>query len=367
LPPILAAGGHLKNTVAVSVGNDVFLSQHVGDLETAESVKVFEQATRDLPRLYEVTPKAVACDLHPDYHSTRFAELQGLPVVRVQHHVAHVLACMAENGLHAPVLGVAWDGTGYGADEAIWGSEFLHVTQSGVRRAAHLRPFPLPGGELAIREPRRAALGLLYAWLEDDLFSRSDIPLLAAFTPAERETLDVALRRGLNAPLTTSAGRLFDAAAAFAGIRHYNRFEGQAAMEWEWCAKAQEKPAAYLVTVSGRGPAVLNWAPLLEAMLADLRAGADKGIVSARFHLALIEAIVAVCRHVGERQVVLTGGCFLNRLLFEGTVRRLTEESFTPYWHQRVPPGDGGIALGQIVAASDTGFQHVSGDSRQGD
>jgi hydrogenase maturation protein HypF len=365
LPPLLAVGGHLKNTVAVSVGNDVFLSQHIGDLETAEACSVFAQATRDLPGLYEIAPRAVACDLHPDYHSTRFAERQQLPIVRVQHHAAHVLACMAENGINAPVLGVAWDGAGFGTDGTIWGGEFLQVTPHAIRRAAHLRPFPLPGGELAMREPRRAALGVLYALLGEEVFSRIDLPLLAAFTPSERETLALALRRHVNAPMTTSAGRLFDAAAALAGVRLYNHYEGQAAMEWEWCAESQDA-AAYPVTIDlgDHGPAIVDWGSLVQALLADVRAGIETGIVSARFHSGLIEAIVAVCRLVKEQRVALTGGCFLNRRLLEGTVKRLTAEGFTPYWHQRVPPGDGGIALGQIVAASDWETPHVPGDSR---
>jgi hydrogenase maturation protein HypF len=368
LPPILAVGGHLKNAVAMSLGNDVFVSQHVGDLETAEAVNIFEQTALDLPRLYETAPRAVACDLHPDYQSTRFAERQELPIVRVQHHVAHVLGCMAENGIRAPAVGVAWDGAGFGTDGTIWGGEFFHVTKRAIRRAAHLRPFPLPGGDLAMREPRRAALGLLHAWLGDEVFSRDDVPLLAAFTLGEREMLAVALRRQVNAPMTTSAGRLFDAAAALAQVRLYNRFEGQAAMEWEWCADGHDSADRYPVTIDGHGddPAVVDWGPLVQALLADLQAGIARGSVSARFHGGLIEAIVEVCRRVEERQVVLTGGCFLNRRLLEGAVRRLTEEGFTPYWHQRVPPGDGGIALGQIVAAADSLVEthHVPGDSR---
>jgi hydrogenase maturation protein HypF len=370
MPPILAVGGHLKNTVAVAVGSDVFISQHVGDLETAEAVNVFEQATRDLPRLYEIEPRAIACDEHPDYQSTQFAERQALPIVRVQHHVAHVLACMAENGLRPPILGVAWDGAGFGTDGTIWGGEFFHVTSSSVRRAAHLRAFPLPGGELALREPRRSALGLLYAHLGDGLFSRPE-SVLAAFTAGERAMLAVALRRQVNAPLTSSAGRLFDAAASLAGVRHYNRFEGQAAMEWEGCAEAHEAAEPYPVTIEDRGdePAIVDWAPLVAALIGDLRARLAVGVVSARFHAGLIEAIVGVCRRVGERRVVLTGGCFLNRRLLEGTVRRLSAEGFTPFWHERIPPGDGGIALGQIVAAADSLLEaeHVPGDSRQSD
>jgi hydrogenase maturation protein HypF len=369
VPPVLAVGGHLKNTVAISVGKDIFLSQHVGDLGTAEAAQVFEQATRDLPRLYAVEPRAIACDLHPDYHPTRFAERQALPVVRVQHHMAHVLACMGENGISPPVVGVAWDGAGLGTDGTIWGGEFFHVTPQTIRRAAHVRPFPLPGGELAIREPRRAALGLLYACLGDAVFTRADLPWGDAFSPAEWEMLAVALRRGVNAPMTSSVGRLFDAAAALAGIRSRNCYEGQAAMEWEWCAERCEVAAPYPLAIHDRGdePLLIDWLPLVQSLRADVEAGVDAGMVSARFHAGLIEALVAVCRRLQERRIVLSGGCFLNRRLLEGAVRRLTEEGFTPYWHQRIPPGDGGIALGQIVAASAMETQHVPGGSRQSD
>jgi hydrogenase maturation protein HypF len=317
--------------------------------------------------MYSVEPTRIACDRHPDYYSTRFAERQGMPIVHVQHHEAHLLACMAENGIDAPVLGVVWDGTGFGWDGTIWGGEFFHVIPGTIRRVAHLRPFLLPGGELAVREPRRCALGLLYAWLGDELFTHTTLPVLATFSAQEREVLAVALRRGINTPMTTSVGRLFDAVAALAGVCLCNRYEGQAAMEWEWCAADSadvHRPDCYSLPVSDEG--VVDWAPLVAALLADLRAGARPAVMSARFHTALIETILVVCRQVGESRVVLSGGCFLNRRLLEGVVRRLTEEGFTPYWHQRVPPGDGGIALGQIVAAANQWvMSHVPGNPRQ--
>jgi hydrogenase maturation protein HypF len=367
MPTILAVGGHLKNTVALAVGRDAFLSQHVGDLESSVAAAVFEQATSDLPRLYGVVPEVIACDGHPDYRSTRFAEQQELPIVRVQHHAAHVLACMAEHGIDGPVTGVAWDGTGWGTDGTIWGGEFLHVADGEIRRVAHLRPFPLPGGDNAVREPRRAGLGLLYAWLGDQLFARADIPLLAAFTDPELEVLAVALRRGINAPLTTSVGRLFDAVAALAAIRHYNRHEGQAAMEWEWRAERTDLAVrGYEFPISGQG--VIDWRPMLERLCADLQDKIELEVVSSRFHAGLIKAIVAVCRRVGEPRVVLSGGCFLNRNLLEGAVKGLTAEGFAPYWHQRIPTGDGGIALGQVVAAANEWEKsHVSGSPRQAD
>lgn len=350
LPCRLAVGAHLKNAVAFSLDRQVFLSQHLGDLDTVEAVAAFEQAARDLPSLYDARPGTIVCDLHPDYASTRFADRQGLAVVRVQHHQAHVLACMAENAVVEPALGIAWDGAGYGDDGAIWGGEFFLVDSGNLRRVAHLRPFPLPGGESAIREPRRAAVGLLFAMLGEDCFD-IQLPLWSEFPVADREVLRIALRQQLNTPMTTSAGRLFDAAAALAGVRMINRFEGQAALEWEWLADGNEIADNYPMSIEQRGgePALLDWAPLFQALLDDCRARVAPAIMSTRFHNGLLHGILSICRAVGQRRVILSGGCFLNRRLLEGLVGCLAHEGFQPYWHQRVPCGDGGIALGQLM------------------
>jgi hydrogenase maturation protein HypF len=351
LPMRLAVGAHLKNAVAFSIDRQAFLSQHVGNLVTVEAVTAFEKAACDLPALFEARPESIVCDLHPDYVSTRFAERQGLPVVRVQHHKAHVMACMAENALAGPALGIAWDGTGLGEDGTIWGGEFFRATGTELRRVAHLRPFPLPGGEAAIREPQRAAMGLLFAMVGEGCFDMQ-IPLWGEFSTADREVLRVALRRKLNTPITTSAGRLFDAAAALANVRMVNQFEGQAAMEWEWLADGVEIADSYPMAVHVRNeePAILDWEPLFRALLADCHAGVVPGVMSARFHNGLIQGVLSICRVIGERRVVLSGGCFLNRRLLEGLVHGLIDAGFQPYWHQRVPCGDGGIALGQLMA-----------------
>ena len=226
LPPLLAVGAHLKNAVAVSNRTEVFLSQHIGDLETTQAFDAFRRVCGDLTGLYDLKPQAVACDSHPDYLSTRHADAVGLPVIRVQHHHAHVLACMAENGLSAPVLGVSWDGTGYGLDRTVWGGEFLRVTDAAWDRVAHLRPFPLPGGEQAVKEPRRTAIGLLYEMLGDDCLAREDLAPVRSFEPRDRRLLAQALAHRINTPVTSSAGRLFDAVAALLGLRLAVRFEG---------------------------------------------------------------------------------------------------------------------------------------------
>jgi hydrogenase maturation protein HypF len=357
LAPMLALGAHQKNTVAVSVGRQVFLSQHIGDLETPQANDAFRKVAADLQRLYEVKPTLVTCDLHPDYASTRFAgsfaERAGLKTVRVQHHYAHILSCMAENEVEGPCLGVSWDGTGYGLDHTIWGGEFLRVDEQGFGRVAHLRLFPLPGGERAVKEPRRSALGLLFELFGERLFGMAHIPLLEAFSKEEAAVLKSMLMRGVNSPLTSSAGRLFDAVAALAGLRFTVGFEGQAAMELEFAAEAVKDDASYpfsLLAEAG-GVRVFDWGPLITAVLEDRGRGLPPPVIARRFHNTLAAAILEVARFCGEGSVLLSGGCFQNKLLTEQTVKVLEEAGFVPYRHQRVPPNDGGIALGQIMAA----------------
>ena len=365
-PPLLALGGNLKNAIAVVNGRDAVLSQHIGDLETLPAYTAFQRVTDDLQRLYNIRPEAVACDAHPDYLSARYAGELGLPVVAVQHHLAHVLSCRAENELAGPVLGVAWDGAGYGGDGTIWGGEFLLVHEGQSTRIAHLRPFPLPGGDKAAKEPRRAALGMLYALHGSQVFARADLALLDLFSPSELKTLEAMLRASVNSPRTTSMGRLFDGVAALIGLCQHIRFEGQAAMALEFAlagiATHDGYPFALDSTVS---PAILDWGPLVEQVLVDVAQGADRGHIAAKFHHALVAAMIAVARHAGIKQVVLTGGCFQNKYLTERAVTGLRAAGFRPYWHQRVPPNDGGLALGQLVAAANgKAWRYVSGNSR---
>lgn len=369
LPPLLAMGGHLKNSVALAVGQDLFVSQHIGDLETVAAGTAFAGVIADFERLYATTPGAVACDAHPDYYSTRYARGMGLPVIPVQHHVAHVLAAMAENDLAGPALGVAWDGTGYGDDGTIWGGEFFRVTPTTVQRVAHWRPFGLPGGDAAVRRPRRSALGLLYEAQGAAALEAADLPPVAATPAAERAVLATMLRRGVFTPRTSSVGRLFDAVAALLGLRQQAGFEGQAAMDLEFALIGVTTDREYdllLQPPAGAGaPAVLDWAPALDGILRDIRAGRSRGLIAATFHNTLVAGILLGARHAGEPQVVLGGGCFQNRYLLERAVTRLRAAGFRPYWPQRIPPNDGGIALGQLVAASRLGEEsHVSCRSR---
>jgi len=399
LPTILAVGAHLKNTVALSVDRQVFISQHIGDLETAEAMAAFERVIADFLRLYEATPVAIAHDMHPDYLSTRWAQqeqrsegaerqkgggaeegpcapalLSPCTLIPVQHHHAHLAACLAENGEEGPALGVTWDGTGYGLDGTVWGGEFLLGDAAGFTRVAHLRPFRLPGGDAAIKEPRRVALALLWELYGEAVLDWEHLAPVAALRPAERRLLVQMLSRGLNAPVTTSAGRLFDAVAALVGLHQRVTFEGQAAMALEFAADPRVDDAYPVAvqatkdketedegrTTEDRGPAptfrpsslVIDWQPLIEAVLHDLRQGVKPGIIAGRFHNALVEAILSVAQAVGEPCVALTGGCFQNRWLTERTAQRLEEAGFRVLLHRLVPPNDGGISLGQVMVAA---------------
>jgi hydrogenase maturation protein HypF len=376
-PTILAVGGHLKNTVALAIGRPhaptpVVVSQHVGDLDSVLGVEVFRRAIDDLVGFFEAVPEAVACDLHPDYASTRHAEALAaawdVPLVRVQHHHAHVAACMAEHGLAGPVLGLAWDGTGYGPDGTVWGGEALRCEAGSYRRVARLRSFPLPGGDRAVRQPRRSALGVLFEMLGD----RAVEHVAEWFRPSELETLLGMLERGLRCPRTSSMGRLFDAMAALSGLPRVISFEGQAAMALEFAAEPGVEEAYPLPMVAaagdrGQGSEVrgqpptgtshqplleADWEPLVRAVLAERVAGEPVGRISARFHNALAEWAVAVARSAGCPQIALTGGCFQNALLTERVRKRLLKEGFAVLMHHRVPPGDGGIALGQVYVAA---------------
>ncbi|HUS81905.1 MAG TPA: carbamoyltransferase HypF [Dehalococcoidia bacterium] len=350
LPPLLAVGGHLKNTVAVSRGTDVVLSQHIGDLETAKALFAFRKVIADLLSLYEVVPVAVAHDAHPDYLSTQWAKSAPYPAIAVQHHHAHLAACMAENDIEGKVLGVTWDGTGYGDDATLWGGEFLLGDAAGYRRVAHMRPFRLPGGEAAIKEPRRTALGLLHEMKADfDVLPPSGDA--ESLSDGDLRLIGQMLAKGVNSPVTTSAGRLFDAVAALLGIRSVCSFEGQAAMMVEFRAE-RGVDDRYDFALGDGEPLVLDWEPLIRDIVRDRDAGAPAGVICARFHNTLAEAIVEVARRAGEPRVVLTGGVFQNRYLTERAFRRLESEGFRPFTHQRVPPNDGGIALGQVLVAA---------------
>jgi hydrogenase maturation protein HypF len=355
---ILAVGGHLKNTIALTVGDNVFVSQHIGDLESAEASEAFRRTVSDFESLYGADYEQVVADRHPDYFSTHFAKTLGVSLVTVQHHHAHVVSCMADNDLEGPVLGVCWDGTGYGTDGNVWGGEFLWANTDSFERAAHFRPFKLPGGDQAVREPRRAALGLLHELLgEVDFEQKAPEVLLESFSESELRVLRQMVVKGLNSPWTTSVGRIFDAVASLTGLRQTCTYEGQAAIELEHALVGGDEAEVYPFRLNesvGSG-IVVDWEPALMALLGDVGNNVSIGEISARFHNTLVEVIWKVADRIGEEKVVLTGGCFQNLYLTEKAVRGLESRGFRAYWHQRIPPNDAGISLGQAVAAARIG------------
>ncbi|HHJ05890.1 MAG TPA: carbamoyltransferase HypF [Anaerolineae bacterium] len=403
MPVILAVGAHLKNTIALSVGKQVFISQHIGNLESAEAIAAFQRVIADFLRLYEASPVAIAHDMHPDYFSTHWAREQRsggvgeqgskgakesplpphsptppplypptprLPCIPVQHHHAHLAACLAENGEDGPALGVIWDGTGYGSDGVIWGGEFLRGDAADFERAAHLRPFRLPGGDAAVKEPRRVALALLWELYGEAALTQDHLAPIQSFTSTEKRLLGQMLKKPFNAPLTTSAGRLFDGVAALLSLHQQISFEGQAAMALEYLADKRVTDAYPLPPTKAKSKRqkaegnknssfrlhpssfILDWLPMLDALLQDLQAGVDAAVISARFHNGLIEAIVATAELIGEEKVALSGGCFQNRFLTEGATQQLRRAGFKVLLHRQVPPNDGGISLGQIAVAA---------------
>ncbi len=249
IPSMLAVGAHLKNTVAITAGSNTFISQHIGDLETHEALTAFKNVIASLQTLYSFTPTTVVCDEHPDYLSTKHARSMGIEILPVQHHYAHIASCMAENELNGKVLGVSWDGTGYGLDGTIWGGEFLLIDENGFNRVATFRPFPLPGGDQAIREPRRIALGMLYAKAGDEAFKQNDLACIKAFTQSELSVIQTMLQKKINSPLTSSIGRLFDGVASIIGLRQRTNYEGETAMELEFATIRQVTDESYSYTI----------------------------------------------------------------------------------------------------------------------
>ncbi|MDA8249333.1 MAG: carbamoyltransferase HypF [Rhodospirillales bacterium] len=351
--PCLALGGHQKDALAIAASGEISLGAHIGDLDRVETRTALSKAVATMSALHALNPELVACDAHPAYHTTRLAERLTRKPVRVPHHLAHVLAGMLDNDLEGPVLGVSWDGTGYGGDGTIWGGEFLAVEEERWRRVAHLLPFRLPGAGTAIREPRRAAVGALYAVFGEAALAMADLPPIADFAQHERAILAQALARGLNAPFTSGTGRLFDTVASILGLFQKTTFEGEAAMAIEFTADRALASVLLpeIAVVRTSGSAVLDWRPMLAGLIEALREGAPRESLASGFHDALVGSIVAVARCVGSSRLLLTGGCFQNARLSELTIAALKQSGFTPYWHHRIPPNDGGLAAGQAVFA----------------
>ncbi len=353
-PSVLAVGGELKATLCLTRGDRAFMSQHIGDLKNAATLASLEQSASDLQRLLEITPALVAHDLHPDYLSTGYAAALGLPAVGVQHHHGHMASCMAENGLEGDVIGVILDGTGYGTDGTIWGGEFLVGGYRAFRRRGHFAQMRMPGGDAAVKEPYRMALSALYSLHGDRLFDQP-LPVVAEVAQADRQLFLKMLEKGINSPLTSSCGRLFDAVSALIGVRRRISYEGQAAIELEALAEQGGEVAPYPYRVQEEWGQVLDFAPAVAAICADLDGGRSRADIARAFHRSVARGVLEVCRRLkqetGYVRVVLSGGVFQNRLLTEEVADLLVDEGFQVYCHRLVPPNDGGLALGQAAIA----------------
>jgi hydrogenase maturation protein HypF len=364
VPPILACGAELKNTVCLTKGDKAFLSQHIGDMENLPAYDFFTQTVEHLQRILDIRPIAVAHDLHPDYLSTRYAmERADLPKIPVQHHHAHIVACMAEHRIDGPVIGLAFDGTGYGPDGTIWGGEILIAEAHRFHRIAHLAPVPMPGAAAAVNEPWRMALAYLYDAFGKDLHDL-DIPFVKDLPRAQIDVILGMMDKGVNAPLTSSLGRLFDGVAALLGLRTAVTYEGQAAMELEMIAEgnphrlyafdwekisnkegeAEEKPYQVLT------------APLIKGIVQDISNGVAPPEISAKFHAAIIRGISelteCIAKETGLGRIVVSGGVFQNAILLSNLSRELIQRDFKVFSHSEVPTNDGGIALGQALVAA---------------
>jgi len=344
---VLACGAELKNTFCLAQGRHAFVSHHIGDLENAETLRSFTEGIEHFRRLFDIDPEVVAHDLHPEYLSTKYAMELGLPLEGVQHHHAHIASCLADNGVAAPVIGVAFDGTGYGTDGTIWGGEFLAAGLTAFERGGHLAPVPMPGGAAAIRQPWRMAA----AYVEDAEVARRH--------PDQWSAVLAMAAKGINSPLTSSAGRLFDAAAAILGVRDVINYEGQAAVELEQLADPGEAgvyPARIEGGVEAGVPFTIRGSDLLHAVIEDRTDGVPAPVIAARFHHGVAALIEAGCLLMRERHglgtVALSGGVFQNLLLLNVTVARLEARGFRVLLHSRVPCNDGGISLGQAVIAA---------------
>jgi hydrogenase maturation protein HypF len=350
----IAVGAHLKNTIALVNNSNVFISQHIGDLETTESFDAFQRAIRDFKDLYGVGASPMVCDMHPDYLSSKYARDSVEQFTEVQHHYAHVASCMAENQIDGPVLGVSWDGTGYGVDGTIWGGEFLVTNDTSFERKASFKQFKLPGGDKAAKEPRRSAIGVLYEILESILFSLDDISALRSFKRSEVEIIHQMLLKDLNSPRTSSVGRLFDAVASIAGLRQTAKFEAQAAMELEFLTHGVHSDQLYPYEICESanidGMTEIDWKLIVLGIVDDVRRSVDVSLISTKFHNSLVSIVLDIAEQIGIEKVILSGGCFQNIYLAEHCIEGLRRKGFRPYWHQRVPPNDGGISLGQIYA-----------------
>jgi len=357
---VLACGAELKNTFCLTRDNHAFLSQHIGDMEDGETLDHFEETERLYEKLFRIKPEILACDLHPDYVSSRWAEdesrKRGMNLVKIQHHFAHVVSCMADNSVSGPVIGVSFDGSGYGTDGRIWGGEFVIADYYGFQRKAHFEYLPLPGGSQAIRRPYRTAIGYIYSLLGEK-FLCLELPCTQGIDETEIKLIKKQIEAKINTPFTSSCGRLFDAVSSLTGIRQQVEYEGQAAIELEMLADEVTDGFIYpFNTCIENGIRVIKIKELISAIIDDIQMSIPVNTVSARFHNTIAHIVLQLCldisRESGIREVALSGGVFQNRRLLKTTLNYLKKGGLSPLIHSRVPCNDGGISLGQAVIAN---------------
>lgn len=358
LKEVLALGGELKNTISFSKENYVFPSQYLGDLKSVETLDFLKESIENLEKIFRVNPEIIACDLHPDYLSTQFAEeigaKKGLKVVKVQHHHAHIVSCMAENNIKEKVMGVAYDGTGYGDDGKIWGGEFLLCGLKGYLRVGHLKYCSLPGGDKAIMEPWRMTYSYLY-YIYGPKAKTLDINFIQRMDYDKLSIIEKMIDKNINSPLTSSCGRLFDAVSSLIGIRDEISYEGQAAMELEsFCASGIKERYKFCIYKEGM-EFIIDPQEIFIEIIKDLKEGIDKKIMAAKFHNTVAEFTLNLCgkirKNSGINKIALSGGVFQNKYLTEKVVSLLEDKGFKVYTQRKVPPNDGGISLGQAVVA----------------
>jgi hydrogenase maturation protein HypF len=347
--PVLALGPYMNNTIALGIDNKVFISQHIGDLDTPLAIEFFEETIHDFLKLFDIKPEIVVSDMHPGYYSTKFGERYFKDkLIKVQHHFAHTLSCMAENEMpeDAKVIGFAFDGTGYGMDKTIWGSEVLIASYKDFKRAFHLRPFKLPGGDKVIKEPYRTALSLLFETFGEKVMDMDIIPL----SQKEKAFFIHMIKKNINSPLTTSMGRLFDGVSSIIGLKHETSYHAQAAIALEQLALRSSEPDSYHFIIE---KGIIDYRPLIKGIVSDLKLKVQKEIIARKFHNTIINIIIHIAESIkketGLRIVTLSGGVFQNTILLENVFNKLKGRGFTPLIHQVVPSNDGGISLGQIV------------------
>jgi len=351
----LACGAELKNSFCLTRDNFAFMSHHIGDLENLETLTSFEEGIEHFKRMFSIEPTLVAYDLHPEYLATTYALcLDHLPKVGVQHHHAHIVGCMIDNQIDGEVIGVAFDGTGYGTDGKIWGGEFLICDYGGFERVGHLEYIPLPGGEKAIKEPWRVAASFLHKIYGHNMFDL-DIDFVKELDQKKWGTIKRMIDRRINSPMTSSSGRLFDAVSALVGVRKEIYYEGQAAIELEMAANGEAGFYHFdLEDIENRTVILLE--PLFRGIVTDLENGVGVESISSKFHNTMAEMILKMCLKLrkgrGLDRVVLSGGVFQNILLLEKTYVLLDKNKFRVFTHRRIPTNDGGIALGQAVVAN---------------